>query len=291
MLRADQIARPEVITTHPRDLIDKAISLMDEHGIHHLPVVEREKVVGMLSDRDILLAVGWQLSSSRSGDMRHDFATGSHHVEQIMSAPVLTMAASETVRKAAGILVNQRIGALPLVSAGRMCGILTASDILSQLLPSQDANSPWARLGNASVRDHMRAKVFTAKARDPLSEIVRIFRDKQVRHVPIVVMGRSAESFLVGIVSDRDVRRALGTASMRTDQSAGRGEFYVGPTCVMDIMTTDVHTIAPHQSLADAADAMLTHRIHALPVIVEQALAGIITQTDILRAVSSLEAA
>ena len=55
----------DVVTIAPSASIDRGISLMEEHGIHHLVVVQDGRVIGMVSDRDILISTGWMLSVER----------------------------------------------------------------------------------------------------------------------------------------------------------------------------------------------------------------------------------
>ena len=56
MMKLRQIATHDVVAVAPTDSVDKAIMLMEEHGIRHLPVTQHEKLVGIVSDRDLLSA-------------------------------------------------------------------------------------------------------------------------------------------------------------------------------------------------------------------------------------------
>jgi CBS-domain-containing membrane protein len=64
-MRLANIMTQKIMCVSPDDSLDKAICLMDEHYIHHLPVLDHTKLVGMLSDRDLLIAVGWKLECER----------------------------------------------------------------------------------------------------------------------------------------------------------------------------------------------------------------------------------
>ena len=88
-----------------------------------------------------------------------------------------------------------------------------------------------------------------------------------IRHLPVVDDRRR----LVGIISDRDVRRALGLHR--------HGKHKVG-----EFMVRDVLSVAPRTLAREAAELMLTNKIGALPVLDDTlALVGIITETDFLR--------
>ena len=93
-------ATGDVQFVNPQTSIDEAIALMEELNIHHLPVLEADKVVGMLSDRDILLGVGGLTSSQRHAkDDDGDQVLGARRVGQIMARPVISMSLSSSWSK------------------------------------------------------------------------------------------------------------------------------------------------------------------------------------------------
>ncbi len=125
----------------------------------------------------------------------------------------------------------------------------------------------------------MTSHVTSVEPRTPLTEVMRVFRDRRVRHVPVVV-----EHELVGIISDRDTRRALGESTVFDARAEERGEFYLGPQTATEIMTRDPHTITSAARLGEAIEALLSFRVHCLPVVDGRKLVGILTETDIVRA-------
>jgi len=83
-MRFRDVATTAVMTLAPTDSIDKATALMEEHGIHHLPVMDESKSpVGMVSDRDHLTAAGW-LSSRDRVDPHDGMVIGPREVWEIM---------------------------------------------------------------------------------------------------------------------------------------------------------------------------------------------------------------
>ena len=101
---------------------------------------------------------------------------------------------------------------------------------------------------------------------------------RRFRHVPVL----GAEDRLVGILTDRDLRRALPSPLMEID-AAGR-EALVDDTPVSRVMTKDPTTIEPHATLEQAVGLLLERKIGALPVVDGGKLVGIFTETDALRA-------
>jgi len=123
------------------------------------------------------------------------------------------------------------------------------------------------------VNDVMRADVISVPPGAPLSEAFRLMRQRGVRHLAVVDDGR-----LVGIVSDRDLKRAIppsaGTASVPTPEMASLP--------VERLMTQPVITTGPSVSVEDAGRVMVSEKISALPVTEGGRLVGIITETDVV---------
>lgn len=283
-MKIAHFATSHVVSIGPRDSIDKAICLMEEHGFHHLVVVESERVVGMLSDRDVLISTGWMLAIERTVFRRGPAAqvVGPTRIEQIMTREVASLSSDATPRDAAFLLLDRKVSAMPLMNEGRLMGIVTETDFLKWLTSATGARSA-AEFLRREVRELMRMSVITAAPVAPIGDIVDVFRRRRIRHLPIVSDGQ-----LLGIVSDRDVRRALGWASVHDMQSEARGRVEeAGPArTAADIMHRNVVTVAPATPLGDAVARMLERRIHSLPVVTDEGVVGIVTQTDFVKAIA-----
>lgn len=270
---------------NPETSIDEAIALMEKSNIHHLPVLEADKVVGMLSDRDILLGVGGLTSSQRNAkDDDGERVLGARCVGQIMTTPVITMSPDDTVVQAARLMIERKISALPVVENEKLVGILTDADLLSQARQASRQPGPTQELLRTAVREFMNARVEKVSPQASLTEIIETLRGRVLRHVPVVIDDR-----LLGIVSDRDVRRALGESMLQDMKAQQEGKMCLTNKCAQDIMTPGVRTIGPDVPLTEAIDQMRDHSIHCLPVVTGDSLEGIITHTDILRAIAKLE--
>jgi acetoin utilization protein AcuB len=104
-----------VVTIGRETPSDKARRLMDERRIRHLPVVEAGRLVGMVSDRDV---------RSVKGDPG-GLAAGS-----IMTPHPLTVTADTRVEHAARLMLDARIGSLPVMDGDTLAGIVTYTDLL-----------------------------------------------------------------------------------------------------------------------------------------------------------------
>ena len=131
------------------------------------------------------------------------------------------------------------------------------------------------------VRDLMTQDLATLGPEANASEALNICREKGIRHIPVLEEGR-----LVGLVSDRD----LSTASP-PEGEADREEA-MKELRVSDIMTRDVVTAHPQDPVGYAAKEMYERKINALPIMAEEGdeekLVGIVTSTDVMRALVML---
>ena len=101
----------------------KASEIMQEKDLHHIPVINaNEKIVGILTLRDLKIA------AMHFGEAHVD-------VSEVMHSPVVTVAPDEPLAKAARLMVDNRIGGLPVVDANeQIVGILTETDLLRALI-------------------------------------------------------------------------------------------------------------------------------------------------------------
>ncbi len=127
------------------------------------------------------------------------------------------------------------------------------------------------------VRDWMTSNVITVQDDTTLPEAHRIMQERDVRRLPVTQNGR-----LVGIVTRSDIRGAQ--PSEATSLSVWELNYLLANLKVREIMSTDLKTLAPDDTIKDAAIKMHEHKIGALPVVDPSGkLVGILTESDIFR--------
>lgn len=126
------------------------------------------------------------------------------------------------------------------------------------------------------VQDIMQTKLVTATLDMPLMKVLRLLQGRGFRHVPVV-----ENAALVGIISDRDVKQSMVSAA--TSAEGRERDHLIERLTAGQIMTRPVRTIGPMFTVEDAVKLMVTHRISAVPVIEDERLVGIVTETDVLR--------
>ena len=122
-----------VHTVRPHDSVAHARAILEEFRINQLPVVARDKLVGIVTDRDLRSALQEvRISAAAAGTRDDQLPSGPNEisVEDVMSEAVLTLAPFNTLSSAAELMRQKRIGALPVVDKRRLVGIIARSDIL-----------------------------------------------------------------------------------------------------------------------------------------------------------------
>lgn len=126
-MRLEEIMSRHVMSVSSHEDADAAWARMRERRMHHLVVVEGGKVVGVVSDRD--------LGAARGAALRRGKVVG-----EMMSQHAVVVAPETTAREAANRMRGRGIGCLPVLSHGKLVGIVTTTDLL-ELIGSRGAGA------------------------------------------------------------------------------------------------------------------------------------------------------
>jgi len=129
------------------------------------------------------------------------------------------------------------------------------------------------------VREIMSRPVFTVRSTDTLREAWELMRDQRIRHLPVV----DESGRLVGIVTDRDLRGASPSKLIFHEKDLALLE-----APISTVMSQDVETAHPLDPIEETALTLVKKKIGALPVVDTGNLVGIVTTTDLLRALVEL---
>jgi acetoin utilization protein AcuB len=131
-MNVEQRMTKSVMTIKPKDSLRHARERMAKSRINQLPVVVNDKLVGIVTDRDVRDAYPSSLRLFHGKDL--DEFGESHTVEAIMTYNVVTVSPQTPLLEAAQQLRRRRFGALPVVEEGKLVGIITRGDLLDALL-------------------------------------------------------------------------------------------------------------------------------------------------------------
>ena len=261
-MKVRSIMTREVVRIHAEAHLGDALKLMDEEDVRHLPVIdhegETERLVGVISDRDLLIATGWlpaRVIESRGGraEQHRD-----HRVREVMQ-PAITFGPDDLVSSVSELMMMQHVGCVPIVEHDQLVGIVTQGDILDAYHDLLEAGTEVPL-----VSSFMSETPKTLDMNATLAEAETLCAGLGIRHVPVLHMDR-----VIGIVSDRDLRKARGRGR--------KDDFPVG-----DLMTQHILEVNSGAPLSEAAQAMSTHKISSLPVVADGRLVGILTVSDVL---------
>ena len=143
------------------------------------------------------------------------------------------------------------------------------------------AGTGLEREGMTLVRDVMQEHPATLDVGDTLDLADDVMRLGRVRHFPILDGGR-----LVGVLSHRDLLAAAASSLLQLEWGTARD--WLAKIRIGAVMSTTLHTVAPSRDVRDAVDLMLRHKVGCLPVVEDDRLVGLVSETDCLRLLSHL---
>lgn len=123
-----------VVTVHHGDPVSRVRQLIRDHGVHHIPVVSGQKLVGIVSYSDILRV---SFGDAFGADERAVDATLDHTMtlEQLMKSDPVSVRENAPIREAAQILAQGDFHALPVVTDGqKLVGVVTSTDLIRYLV-------------------------------------------------------------------------------------------------------------------------------------------------------------
>ncbi|EMR05710.1 Inosine-5'-monophosphate dehydrogenase [Bhargavaea cecembensis DSE10] len=137
----EEMMNTDVVTLGPGHTIREARELMEDRKIRHLPIVDDEGgIVGVVSDRDLKEAI----PSSLIG--KQDLSVYETPLSDIMTKDPMVAHPLDFVEDAAVIFYENGIGCLPVVSSGKVVGIITETDLLYRYIELTGASKPGSQI-------------------------------------------------------------------------------------------------------------------------------------------------
>ena len=126
--RVRDIMETKLVTISASERLSMAEDIMRLGHVRHMPVVQGGDLVGVVSERDLLRASLSELSEHRDAERRMFL----HVIEisRVMSSPPVVIGPDATIREAALLMADRKIGCLPVLEGGRLIGLVTETDVL-----------------------------------------------------------------------------------------------------------------------------------------------------------------
>ncbi|MEJ8542111.1 CBS domain-containing protein [Methanothermobacter wolfeii] len=279
------IARKEVVSVPQTATIKEAAEIMVKNKFRRLPITNpgTGKLQGIVTAMDILDFLGGGDKFRILEDKYDDnfLAAVNEPVKSIMTREVLYVTSKDSISDAVSLMLENSVGALPVVDHDeKITGIVSERDFV--LLMAGVFNDEL-------TEDHMTSRVIKTTPGTPIEGASKIMVRNRLRRIPVIGEERKTphpeEDKLVGMVTSTDILEFLGENrafnSMKTNSA---NEVLATP--VNEIMETEVCTVTSTTPLGRVCEIMEKHGIGGLPVVDYGNLTGMITESDLLRAIA-----
>jgi CBS domain-containing protein len=273
------------ITLEQNMTLLNARNAMIKYNISRIVVLKDRVPVGILTEKDIARFLYSEVPSRRLDEIM---------VKEIMSKDLVTVEGDSDSRKCARLMLEKGISSLIVVDRNKnLQGILTKTDLLYAYIENF--------AGERLIGEFMTKRVLTLAPDEALHMSVLLMNSHKVSRIVVV-----KNDHPVGIITGRDllpVSAVFGTGTfgsywtLREDLAEQKRKQAFIPSgmkaifIASDVMTPNPITISGESDLADAGYIMLRNRISGLPVVdSSKSLKGIVTKTDIVKALTSSHA-
>jgi len=128
-----EIMTSKVITACMDDTLGGIRKVLEVHHFHHIPIVEKDRLVGIVSDRDVLKEMSPYVDSVRADNRALNTLKKKAH--QIMTRRVITVSSEDSIEEAVSLMLEKKFNCLPVLEhSGAVIGIVTKIDLLETLL-------------------------------------------------------------------------------------------------------------------------------------------------------------
>jgi CBS domain-containing protein len=278
------IAKKEVIAVPQSASIKEAADLMVKNKFRRLPITDpgSGKLRGIITVMDILDFLGGG-DKYKIIEKKHDgnfLAAINEPVKEIMTRKVEVLSNKNSIEDAVSKMINKGVGALPITDSNEnIVGIVSERDfavLLSGILTDE------------TVEDYMTTSLIKTTPGTRVEGATKIMVRNRLRRIPIIGEERKTPhpepDKLVGIVTATDILEFLGNSTAFEKIITNNADEVLNTT-LNDIMTKNVTTTNTYTKLGDLCSIMEKEGIGGMPVVRNDELLGVITESDVLRAI------
>jgi CBS domain-containing protein len=260
------------ITLGPDKTVLDARNTLLKYGISRVVIAKNKKPLGIVTEKDLARFLYKQTPSRQLGEIR---------VDEMMSKGLVTVGKDTDLRICAKVMLSKGISSLVVVDGkNNLEGIFTKTDLATAYVEYF--------VMEHKVEEFMTRKVITVAPDEPVHSAMMLMSGNEISRIVVAKSGRP-----VGMIAGRDLLPLGALIDRRYAQKIKNWQPFIpsGVRAAMlssDIMTPNPITTTPDADLADAAYIMIRNRMSGLPVVnSKQLLVGIITKTDVARALAS----
>ena len=256
-----------LITIDKDQSLADALKLLRKNRISRLPVLNNKELVGIVSERDI---------AAKLGSSKYESMPASRlHVSSVMVKDVISVPQTMQLDEVANIMLDNGIGSVPVMDGDIMVGIVSKADFVTLAVDGE--------YNKICTKDLMTKDIKTVSPTERLVHARRVSLDSKVGRLPVM-----DDDELVGMITSKDLMRAF--IDFRKNVPEKYQKSQIKEVLIEDIMSTNLTVVGKDTCISEVAKIMMDTGYNGLPVVEDDKLVGIVTQTDILRLIAKLEA-
>jgi len=257
-MKVSELMTKDIITIDKDENLKYILSLMKKNQITKIPVLDKKKLVGMVTDNIIAYKLG---SIHKKG-----VPASRLHASSVIDKKIECVSPDTDIK-----MILEKVGKpgptmLCVIEKDKLVGVLTKADLLPLVT------------GKRCLREIMNKKIITLSPEDRVIHARRIMIDQNLARLPVVNQGK-----LVGIISDNEIAFAL--AEIKGSIPLGKQKHQLDELLVGDAMKSPVVWTEPNMTVKEAANIMMKNNAGALPLIENGKLVGIVSRTDLLKTI------
>ena len=259
--KAKDIMSKKPVTIECHEQISVALGKLREHDIHELPVIEDDRLVGLVSYDTFLKRRNIPLTTK---------------IENVMSFPP-RVNRDISIMDIAEVMLSSGYRAVPVTQDDRIIGIVSRSDLVSSI-PTIDI------LKGIKVKEIMTHNPRCVTGEDTIDTAKRLMNRLDIRALPVI----DDNSKMVGMVGLRDITDS-GWRKKQKIGMGGVGESKPVSIAISSVMTNDPVYVDEDQTITDVAKLMLDNSISTIMVAKHEVPIGIVTQYDLMELIASFQ--
>ena len=256
----------DIITIDKDQNLSDALKLLRKHNVSRLPVTNNKELVGIISERDI---------ADKLGSSKYESMPASRlHISSVMVKDVFTVPETMQLGEVAKLMLENGIGSVPVMDDNGMAGIVSKADFVTLAV--------GIAFDKITVKEIMTKDLTVVSPAERLVHARRLMKEAHVGRLPVV-----DDDNLMGMVTSKDLMRAFIDFRKKVPEKYQKSQ--IKEVLVEDIMSSNPTFTSKDATISEVAKIMMETGFNGLPVVEDEKVVGIITQTDILRLIEKLE--
>ena len=256
----------DLITVDKDQNLSDALKLLRKHNVSRLPVTNNKELVGIISERDI---------ANKLGSSKYESMPASRlHISSVMVKDVFTVPQSMQLEDVAKLMLENGIGSVPVMDDEKMVGIVSKADFVTL--------ATGIAFDKITVKEIMSKDLTFVSPTERLIHARRLMIESHVGRLPVI-----EDEKLVGMITSKDLMRAFIDFRKKVPEKYQKSQ--IKEVLIEDIMSTNPTFVIKDMSITEVSEIMMETGFNGLPVVEDDKVVGIITQTDILKLIEKLE--